>query len=184
VLGVLGNCLFKDPFKRYDGMKALSAAIEKVEPDALQFAEKLEKKIITSAAAATNQKRSILFIADVANYEELAAENPEAAAKAAARMQQILGESVYLFDGQVIDPFSTRLVAELPSVDSALEAGRKGEFDFSPSQQDGDPIDVRMLLHAGELEMHDGARPVRPSIARWRRWRSCRRTRSSSPRNS
>jgi tetratricopeptide (TPR) repeat protein len=165
VLGVLGNCLFKDPFKRYDGMKALSAAIEKVEPDVIQFAEKLEKKVVTSAAASTNQKRSILFIADVANYEELSAENPEAAARAAARMQQLLGESVYLFDGQVIDPFSKRLVAELPSVESALEAGRKGEFDFSPSQQEGDPIDVRMLLHAGELEMHDGA-PSGPAIDR------------------
>ncbi|MDP9190964.1 MAG: protein kinase [Acidobacteriota bacterium] len=165
VLGILGNCLFKDPFKRYDGMKALSAAIEKVEPDVIQFAAQLEKKIVTSAAAATNQKRSILFIADVANYDALAAENPEAASKAAARMQQILGESVYLFDGQVIDPFSTRLVAELPSVDSALEAGRKGEFDFSPLQQEGDPIDVRMLLHAGELEMHDGA-PSGPAIDR------------------
>jgi tetratricopeptide (TPR) repeat protein len=165
VVGVLGNCLFKDPFKRYDGTKGLAAAIEKAEPDVIQFAAQLEKKIMTSTAAATSQPRSILLIADVANYDALLAENPEAAAKAASRMQQILGESVYLFDGQVVDPFGARLVAELPSVDSALEAGRKGEFDFSPSQQEGDLIDVRMLLHAGELEMRDGV-PSGPSMER------------------
>jgi tetratricopeptide (TPR) repeat protein len=165
VVGVLGNCLFKDSFKRYDGMKALAAAIEKVEPDVIQFAAQLEKKITTSAAAATDQRRSILLIADVANYDALAAEDPEAATKAAARMQQILGESVYLFDGQVVDPFGTRLVAELPSVDSALEAGRKGEFDLLASREEGEPLDVRMLLHAGELEMRDGV-PAGPSVDR------------------
>ena len=163
VVGVLGNCLFKDPFKRYDSMKALAAAIEKVEPDVVQFAAQLEKKI-TTATAAPDQRRSILLIADVANYDALAAENPEAATKAAARMQQILGESVYLFDGQVVDPFGTRLVAELPSVDSALEAGRKGEFDLSAAQ-DGEPLDVCMLLHAGVLEMRDGV-PSGPSVDR------------------
>src|SRR5437867_1558055 len=71
-------------------------------------------------------------------------------------MQQILGEAVYLFDGEVLDPFGPRLIAELPSVDAALEAGRKGEFDFSPEQQGADPIPVRLLLHAGEVEVHDG----------------------------
>ncbi len=165
VIGVLGNCLFKDPFKRYDGMKALAAAIEKVEPDVVQFAAQLEKKVTTAAAAGAGQRRSILLVADVADHDVLAAENPEEATRAAARMQQILGESVYLFDGKVVDPFGTRLVAELPSVDSALEAGRKGEFDLSAAQQEGAPLDVRMLLHAGELEMRDGV-PAGPSIDR------------------
>ena len=164
VVGILGNCLFKDPFKRYDSMKALAAAIEKVEPDVIQFAANLEKKITTASAAASDRRRSILLVADVANYDALAAEDPEAASKAAARMQQILGESVYLFDGQVVDPFGTRLVAELPSVDSALEAGRKGEFDLAAAQQEG-ALDVRVLLHAGELEMRDGV-PSGPSIDR------------------
>ena len=72
-------------------------------------------------------------------------------------MQQILGEAVYLFDGQVVDPFGPRFVGELPSLENALEAGRKGEFDFSPEQQDGEPIPVRLLLHYGEVETHDGA---------------------------
>jgi hypothetical protein len=44
----------------------------------------------------------------------------------------------------------------LPSLESAFEGGRKAEFDFSPGQQDGTPIPVRLLLHAGELETRDG----------------------------
>lgn len=163
VLALLGSCLFKDPFKRQDSVKALTAAIEKADPDVVLYTQNLEKKVTTAAAAPTDRRRSILMIADVADYDAIAAQDPEAAARAASRMQQILGESVYLFDGQVVDPFGTRLVAELPSVESALEAGRKGEFDFSPSQQESDPINVRMLLHAGELEMRDGT-PVGPSI--------------------
>src|SRR6188472_1600354 len=103
------------------------------------------------------------MIADVANYDALAAEDPEAATRAAARMQQILGESVYLFDGKVIDPFGKRLVAELPSVESALEAGRKGEFDFAPEQQAGDALQARLLLHAGEIELKDGV-PSGPAL--------------------
>jgi len=154
VMTVLGVCLFKDPFKRVKDARLLVESLEKLDPEAVAFAQHLEKRVTTSAAHASTTHRSILFVADVANYGALPAEDR---AKAAARMQQILGESVYLFDGQVIDPFGTRMLAELPTVDAALEAGRKGEFDLSPGQLEGEPLQVRMLLHAGEVEKRDGA---------------------------
>jgi hypothetical protein len=157
VMRLLGGCLFKDPFQRTKDLRALVDLVEKADPAAVTLAQQLEKKIVTRSADSTDARRSILFVADVADYDALAAEDPERAAKAAARMQQILGEAVYLFDGQVIDPFGTRMIAELPSVEAALEAGRKSEFDFTPGQQEGEPLDVRMLLHAGEVEMKDGA---------------------------
>ena len=158
VMAVIGGCLFKDPFKRQKDARALVDAMERVDSAAVEFAVQLERNVSAAPVAASEQRRSILFIADVANYDELAAQNPEAAARAAARMQQILGEAVYLFDGTVVDPFGTRLIAELPSVESALEAGRKGEFDFSPEQTVtiSDRLKVRMLLHAGELIITDG----------------------------
>lgn len=156
VLAVLGACLFKDPFKRVRDCRALVDLIEKSEPAAAVFAQQLEKRITAPAGSSIDARRSILFVADVANYEELAAEDPERAAKAAARMQQILGEAVYLFDGQVIDPFGTCMIAELPSLEPALEAGRKAEFDLTPRQREGEPLAIRMLLHAGELEIVDG----------------------------
>jgi serine/threonine protein kinase/tetratricopeptide (TPR) repeat protein len=164
VMGVLGSCLFKDPSKRQKDARAVVESIEKIDAEAVNFAAQFEKRI-TSAAPSTQQMRSILFLADVANFDETASRNPEDAAKAAARMQQILGESVYLFDGKVIDPFATKLVAELPSIESAIEAGRKGEFDFSPGQLEGDALDVRMLLHAGDVEMRDGT-AAGPAIER------------------
>ncbi|HKR66631.1 MAG TPA: serine/threonine-protein kinase, partial [Thermoanaerobaculia bacterium] len=149
VMGVLGACLFKDPTKRQKDMKTIVEGIEKIDPEAAVFATKFEKSLTSMAPSTAERKRTILFVADVVNFEDTAATDPEAAARAAARMQQILGESVYLFDGKVIDPFGTRMIAELPSVESAIEAGRKGEFDFSPEQQSGDDLNVRMLLHAG-----------------------------------
>jgi len=158
VLGVMGRCLFKDPFRRHKDARAMLDEIVRADPEAQKFAAGLTKAATGAAApqAGGQSRSSILFVADVENYASLHASDQASAAKIAARMQQILGESVYLFDGQVLDPLGPRLIAELPSVDSALEAGRKGEFDFSPEQQGANPIPVRLLLHAGEVDVRDG----------------------------
>lgn len=155
VMQILGVCLFKDPFRRAKDLRTLVEAIEKADPEAVAFAQQLEKKIVTKAAEVSEARRSILFVADVPGDDPTQA----------ARMQQILGEAVYLFDGQVIDPFGTRMIAELPGVEAALEAGRKAEFDVAPGQQEGEPLEVRMLLHAGELEIRDG-NAAGPAVAR------------------
>ena len=155
VMRILGGCLFKDPFQRMPHVRALVEAIEKAEPDAVTFAQQLERKIVTRAVEAADSRRTILFIAEVVDDDPAAG----------ARMQQVLGEAVYLFDGRVIDPFGTRMVAELPSIEAALEAGRKGEFDFTPALQEGEPLAVRMLLHAGEVEIREGA-ATGPAIER------------------
>jgi tetratricopeptide (TPR) repeat protein len=159
LVALLGGCLFKDPFKRQKDAKGLVEQIERLDPEVIAFAAQLEKKISTPVASISEHRRSILFIAEVVNDETVV----EDVSKAASRMQQLLGEAVYLFDGQVIDPFGARLVAELPSVESALEAGRKSEFDLQQLQEEGDPLQVRMILHAGELEVRDGI-PVGPAV--------------------
>lgn len=157
VLAVLGRCLFKDPFRRYRDGKELIDDLGRAQPDAIRVAGELSKRVIAPAAPAeSGARRSILFLADVANYHDLQLLNAADATRAAARMQQLLGESVFLFDGQIVDPFGPRLIAEMPSVEAALEAARKGEFDFSPEQQEGEPLPVRMLLHAGEVTTQDG----------------------------
>ncbi|HEX6160342.1 MAG TPA: serine/threonine-protein kinase, partial [Thermoanaerobaculia bacterium] len=153
IMTILGGCLFKDPFKRYKDAKALLDPIAKADPTAVLFAEQLSKKNVTAPSAVNGEtKRSILFLAELANFDLL---DLDEAQKAGARMQQILGEAVFLFNGTVVDPFGPRMVAELPDVDSAYEAGRKGEFDFSPGQE-GDDLSVHMLLHAGEYEVREG----------------------------
>jgi tetratricopeptide (TPR) repeat protein len=153
-ISILGGCLFKDPYKRHKDAKTVAELIERMEPEVATFAAQLEKKIAQPAAVVSEQRRSILFVAEVANDDTVV---DDVASKAASQMQQILGEAVYLFDGKVIDPFGARMIAELPSVESALEAGRKGEFDLQLLQQEGQSLQVRMLLHAGQLELRDGA---------------------------
>jgi hypothetical protein len=155
VLAVMGKCLFKDPFKRQKDARTLLDDINKAEPDAAKSVAELAKAAITGVAVpkASDARAALLLVADIANYDEL---DPDSAQRAASQMQQVLGEAVYLFDGQVVDPFGAQLVAELPSVESALEAARKGEFDFSLEQQGNAFIPVRLLLHAGDVLTRDG----------------------------
>lgn len=158
VLSILGKCLFKDQFRRAKDAKTLLEDITKAEPDAARFVSELVSRAAVSTAPAqdSSAKQAILFVADVADYEKRATSDPEGAKRAVSKLQQLLGEAVYLFDGQSLDPFGTRMIAEMPSVENALEAGRKGEFDFSPEQQGPDPIPVRLLLHHGTLSAKDG----------------------------
>jgi hypothetical protein len=102
-------------------------------------------------------RRSILFLAELAGSDP-SHDDPAAAAKSAARMQQILGEAVYLFDGQVVDPFGPRLVAEIPNASSAAEVARKAEFDLGEYAREnkGHALQVTMLLHAGEVAIVEG----------------------------
>lgn len=154
ILNILGKCLFKDQFRRAKDAKAVLEDISKGDPEVVKFANDLAKG---TAGATPSQDptahQAIIFVGDVANYESL---DTATATQAAARMQQLLGEAVYLFDGKVLDPFGKKMIAEMPNVENALEAARKGEFDFSADQQDGEPIQVRMLLHAGTVTSKDG----------------------------
>jgi hypothetical protein len=160
VLNVMGKCFFRDPYRRHKDAKAIIDDIVKVDGTVVEWSNEIARaslNAVANARHAVQARQSIILVGDVANHDEVNAVDPAAAAKAAARMQQILGEAVYLFDGQVVDPFGPCFVGELPSLENALEAGRKGAFDFSPEQQDGEPIPVRLLLHYGEVETHDGA---------------------------
>jgi hypothetical protein len=160
VLNVMGKCFFRDPYRRLKDAKAIIDDIVKVDGTVVEWSNEIARAALTvvaNARHAVQARQSIILAADIANHDEVNAVDPAAAAKSAARMQQILGEAVYLFDGQVVDPFGPHFVGELPSLENALEAGRKGEFDFSPEQQDGAPIPVRLLLHFGDVETHDGA---------------------------
>jgi hypothetical protein len=158
VLNVIGKCFFKDPFRRNKDAKAIIDDITKADGEVVAWANEIARSslnAVASARQAVHARQSVMLVADVANYDKLNEVDPAAAGKAAARMQQILGEAIYLFDGQIVDPFGPRFVGELSSVENGLEAGRKGEFDFSPDQQEGGVIPVRMLLHFGEVETRD-----------------------------
>ena len=157
VLSIMGRCLFKDPFKRHKEVKLITDEMAKADPQAMAYATELATRVVaattTSQSSGSASRKALLLLADLANIDQL---DPEAASKAAARMQQLVGEAAYLFDGQIIDPFAPRVIAEMPSVENALEAARKSEFDLDPKQQGSDPLPVRLLLHAGEVTTKDG----------------------------
>lgn len=160
IVNILGRCLFKNQFSRPKDGKAVLEDLTKADAGAARAVAESPTRTPAATPAvadATASRESILLLADVADLAALAAKDPQAGAKAIARMQLLLGESVYLFDGKVVDPFSKRLVAELPSVENALEAARKGEFDFSAEQQEPPVVPVRLLLHAGNVGTTDGS---------------------------
>jgi tetratricopeptide (TPR) repeat protein len=167
MLSVLGGCLFRDPARRLPGVKEVADAIERADPRVPAVVAELEKTMVVPDARASETHRKLLLVADLADYDSLRATDETAASRCAARMQQILGESVYLFDGKVLDPFGACVIAELPSIDAALEAARKGEFDVAPANQEGDILRVRLLLHAGEVDVVEGV-PGGPAIERAR----------------
>jgi hypothetical protein len=157
MLTVLGKCLYKDPFRRYKDARAFVDAVTQADPEAAKFAAEIARLGVAPPSHGDAKPRnSILFLADIEGYERLETTDPGAASKAAARLQQIVGEAVYLFEGEVVDPFGPRVVAELPSVESALEAARKAEFDVSPDQQEGEHVPIRLLLHAGDVTTKEG----------------------------
>jgi predicted Zn-dependent protease len=152
VVETIGKSIYKDPFRRYKDARALVEEIAGRHADAVKFANDLIAKMNAPAASASaaEERKSILLVADID-----AAQSTDAA-RDAAKMQQVIGEAVYLFDGTVVDPFGDKLVAELPSIDAALEAARKAEFDIEPEQQEGLDLPIRLLLHAGSVTVQDG----------------------------
>jgi hypothetical protein len=158
MLTVLGRCLFKDPFRRYKDGRAFVDDVVQADPEAAKFAAEIARLGVapTPLQLASKPRNSILLLADVEGYAQLEQLDPGAASRASARLQQIVGEAVYLFEGEVVDPFGPRVVAELPSVESAIEAARKAEFDVSPDQQDGEHVPVRLLLHGGDVMTKEG----------------------------
>jgi serine/threonine protein kinase/tetratricopeptide (TPR) repeat protein len=100
----------------------------------------------------------VIWVAELANFSELEIAEPSRGRKVAARMQQILGEAAHLFDGTVSDVAGPRMIAEMPDVSRAYQAGRKGEQDLADVLDGREPKpQVRMLLHAGSLNPADAS---------------------------
>ncbi|HKO58484.1 MAG TPA: serine/threonine-protein kinase, partial [Thermoanaerobaculia bacterium] len=145
MMAILGKCLYKDPFKRAKEVKAIGEEIARFDAEAARFMTEQATRVVSvsAAAAASTKRRALLLLADAAEGDD-----------SGVQVQQLVGEAALLFDGTVADPFSAKVVAEMPSIDSALEAARKVEFDLSQAES---PLPVRLLLHGGEVETKDGA---------------------------
>lgn len=152
VVDAIARCIAKDPYQRHKDARAVAEDLAKLAPDAVEFTAKIAATMNATVAGATKKttRDSVLLLGEVDS------DDAEVLTTVAAKMQQILGEAAYLFDGQVVDPFGVLLVAELPSVEAGIEAGRKAEFDLLAEEENGEELPIRFVLHAGELTIKDG----------------------------
>lgn len=106
-----------------------------------------------------------LVVADLPGYETIRQSDPARADRLAGKLQQILGEAIYLFDGRVPDPFGPRIVGELPGAKGAIDAARKALIDIEDFNVSShrEAIDARIVVHYGAAG-ESGSRVVGPAL--------------------
>lgn len=110
----------------------------------------------TSVEGTPREPELAVLVADLPEFPAMARSNIELASKVAAKMQQILSEAVFLFDGKIIDPFGPRVVAQLDSVDLALRAfakAREDATDYNRSAPKDSVLRIRYVLHSGPVKV-------------------------------
>lgn len=99
---------------------------------------------------------SVVLVADLPEFPAMARSNIELASQVASKMQQVLSEAVFLFDGTIIDPFGPRVVAQLDSVDLALRAvakARDDAKDYNRSAPKESVLRIRYVMHFGPIKV-------------------------------
>lgn len=99
---------------------------------------------------------SAVLVADLPEFPAIARSNIELASKLASKMQQILSEAVFLFDGTITDPFGPRVVAQLETVDLALKAfakSREDVKDYNRAAPKESVLRIRYVLHFGPVKV-------------------------------
>jgi len=165
VVSLIGKSIFKDPTRRFQSARLMVDEIKRADP-------KLGKpKQSATAAPAPDQKVadkrrvSYLLVADLPS-EVGAAGAPASISRRGARLQQLVGENVYLFDGTILDPFSSVVIAEMPDARAAIEAARRSEGDLGELGED-ERIEPRIVILRGEVATRDSA-VVGPGVDRAR----------------
>lgn len=118
-------------------------------------------------ASKAGAARSIFFLAELPYHELLRKRDPQKARTLEARMQQILGEAVYLHDGRVIDSVGPRMIAVMPDPTSALNAARRSRselIDYNNRQPaNGDIVEPTLVVHSGQ-PLSDGSPMNQPAV--------------------
>lgn len=151
MLQIIGRSLFKKKEARYQSLGALLDDLKKIEPTLPSLAAypREQAKVVQSTSAVAN-----LFVAEIPYADLLMKKDPERATRMEAKMQQILGEAVYLFDGELIDSIGPRIIATLPTPEKAIDAARKSLADlleFNGTVDARDAVEPRILLHRGDV---------------------------------
>lgn len=148
LLQLIGKCVFKNSVQRYANADALLADIEKIEPRIRTIAA--YPKVFRAEAPVTRTMANLLM-AELPYYDLLSAKEPERAVRLSAKMQQVVGEAVYLFDGEIIDSIGSRLLAIVPDARNTIGAAQRALAELAESNGGSDAIEPRMALHRGEI---------------------------------
>jgi tetratricopeptide (TPR) repeat protein len=113
--------------------------------------------IAKPASETPSAPAAVILLADIPNFEARAKADPEHATHLASLLQQIVGESVYLYDGTVVDPFGQRVLAQLPDCEKGVQAVLKARGDLRDYNK-AHPglehlLDARVVLHAGDARV-------------------------------
>jgi hypothetical protein len=111
---------------------------------------------------------SVFLLAELPYHELLRKRDAPKAMKLEARMQQILGEAVYLHDGRVIDSIGPRMIAIMPDSHQAVDAALKGRLDLLNHNRgqpaSGEIVEAALVVHAGP-PVSDGSAFSSPTVA-------------------
>lgn len=165
VVSLIGKSIFKDPTRRFQSARLMVDEIKSAEPKLGKPKQSASATAAADQKAADKQRVSFLLVADLPS-EVGAAGAPASISRRGARLQQLVGENVYLFDGTILDPFSSVVVAEMPDARAAIEAAKKSEGDLGELSET-ERIEPRIVILRGEVATRDSA-VVGPGVDRAR----------------
>jgi serine/threonine protein kinase/tetratricopeptide (TPR) repeat protein len=116
--------------------------------------------VIEDVPAHPSARRSVILFASLPPSPTPSSDETGSSARLPGIMQQILGEAVYLNDGQIVDPFGSRMIAEFGSARQAVLAAKKGKEDLESYNlrqfKRALHIHARLVIHEGEVWTEEG----------------------------
>lgn len=154
---IIVKAMMKDPWARYESTRVLLEEMKRLEPSIVVLSERApEPGPGRKAADSGSASDAIIVVADIAYYALIEKKDASRAASIASLLQQIVGESVYLFDGTLLDAMGPRVVATLPTAEAAFRAIEHASRELSEknsllSTSQEEVLEPRIVIHAGAI---------------------------------
>lgn len=154
---IVVKAMTKDPWARQESARSLCDELKQLEPSILSIAaRKNDGSSDTRTSAAAGDRDSVIVVAEIAYYALMEKSDPARAASLASLLQQVAGESIYLFDGVVLEGMGPQLVATLPTAEAAFRAVEHAlrelaEKNALRSAAGEEIVEPRIVIHAGAI---------------------------------
>jgi hypothetical protein len=154
---LIGRAIFKKKASRFASCDQVRKALLELDPTLERRGGWLEETVAPAdtTQVAAGEITAAFVVGELPFHDLLTRSDPEAALRLEARMQQLVGEAIYLYDGEVLDSFGSRIVAIITDAEKAVEAARKIATDLA--EQQGEPVEPRLIVHHGRLQRKGSA---------------------------